>query len=94
MDGLSEARVRATGIFWGDTMKQQIPVEKIELDLENPRIKHFLDMYSIQTEEAMRLALGAGADDSGDSYRNLKRSIQASSGIIQSIIVRRIERNS
>ena len=72
---------------------ESILVDAIILDTSNPRIKHYLEMYSIENEEQMLLALGAGAEDEGgstalDSYQRLKHSIRASGGIIQSIIVK------
>lgn len=72
---------------------ERIPVDEIELDNSNPRIKHYLEMYSVLNEEHMLLALGAGAEDEGGttalgSYEQLKHSIRASGGIIQSIIVK------
>ena len=81
------------------TVAQSIPVDNIQLDLANPRIKQFLAMYSLQTEEAMLLALGAGADAPEDddnnpdqSFNKLKHSIRSSGGIIQPIIVQPIDR--
>ena len=70
----------------------RIPVDEIILDDSNPRIKHYLEMYTVLNEEHMLLALGAGAEDEGGttaigSYARLKHSIRASGGIIQSIIV-------
>lgn len=74
----------------------RIPIENIELDESNPRIKHYLEMYTILNEEHMLLALGAGAEDEVgttalDSFARLKHSIRASGGIIQSIIVKPLD---
>ena len=74
---------------------ERIPVDQIVLDNSNPRIKHYLEMYTVLNEEHMLLALGAGAEDEGsgtalDSYKRLMNSIRASGGIIQSIIVKRL----
>ena len=74
----------------------RIPVDEIILDDSNPRIKHYLEMYTVLNEEHMLLALGAGAEDEGGttalgSYERLKHSIQASGGIIQSIIVKPLD---
>ena len=44
---------------------EQIPVQRVVLDKTNPRIKHFLEMYDVQNEEQMLLALGAGAEEEG-----------------------------
>ena len=72
---------------------ERISVDQIVLDDSNPRIKHYLEMYTVLNEEHMLLALGAGAEDEGGStalgsYERLKHSIKASGGIIQSIIVK------
>ena len=74
----------------------RIPVDKIILDEANPRIKHYLEMYTVLNEEHMLLALGAGAEEESGktslgSYERLKHSIRASGGIIQSIIVKPID---
>ena len=72
-----------------------IPVEDIELDRSNPRIRKFLEMYGAQpTPEQIFLALGAGNDDdSGSStsttFEKLKQSIITNGGIIQPIILNR-----
>ena len=69
-----------------------VEINKIILDKGNPRIKHFLEMYSELNEERMLLALGAGAEtDPQGSYERLKNSIRASSGIIQPIILKALE---
>ena len=62
---------------------ERIPVDEIVLDDSNPRIKHYLEMYTVLNEEHMLLALGAGAEDEGGttalgSYERLKHSIRAS----------------
>ena len=83
-------------------MQQEISIDEIQLDHANPRIKQFVTMYPDLTDEGMLLALGGGSDQQDDeltqgasgSYGNLKRSIRASGGIIQSIIVKRIEADS
>ena len=72
-----------------------VEIDKIILDTDNPRIKHFLEMYPDLelSEERMLLALGAGAEHEGNtdpkgSYERLKNSIRASGGIIQPIILK------
>ena len=70
-----------------------VEIDKIVLDVGNPRIKHFLEMYSTLNEAQMLMALGAGAEheegtDPQGSYERLKKSIQASGGIIQPIILK------
>ncbi|MCY4623955.1 MAG: ParB N-terminal domain-containing protein [Chloroflexi bacterium] len=75
---------------------ERIPVDRIVLDNSNPRIKHYLEMYTVLNEEHMLLALGAGSEDEGGStalgsFERLKHSIRASGGIIQSIIVKPLQ---
>ena len=71
-------------------------MDEIILDESNPRIKYYLEMYAVLNEAHMLLALGAGAEDERGatalgSYERLKHSIQASGGIIQSIIVKALD---
>ena len=73
-----------------------VEVDRIVLDKNNPRIKHFVEMYPRLNEERMLLALGAGAEHEGNtdpkgSYERLKNSIRASDGIIQPIILKSLE---
>ena len=42
--------------------KQNIKIDNIELDPDNPRIKQFVTMYPELNEARMFLALGAGSD--------------------------------
>ena len=70
---------------------QFLPVESIELDLKNPRIAKWIEIYSEPpTYEQISLALGAGGSEDGvggPSYNTLKQSIQTNGGIIHPIIV-------
>ena len=72
-----------------------VPVDDIELDRSNPRIRKFLDMYGDEpTSEQIFLALGAGNDDDGGTststtYEKLKQSIISNGGIIQPVILNR-----
>ena len=76
---------------------QLIPVDDVILDPSNPRIKHYMEMYKIISNDAqMLLALGAGAEEEGGdtaqaSFNRLKHSIKASDGIIQPIIVKPVD---
>ena len=75
---------------------EAIPIDEIDLDTSNPRIKQFLEMYTVLSDESMVLALGGSSDEEADStsmgsYQRLKHSIKASGGIIQPIIVNRNE---
>jgi len=71
-----------------------VPIEKLELDIENPRIRKWIEMYGDKpTPAQLYLALGAGSVDpeSGTTttFNSLKQSIQTNKGIIQPIIVNR-----
>jgi hypothetical protein len=71
-----------------------MPIAQIELDLSNPRIAKFLEMYEKPTAEQVYLALGAGDGDvdsqGGSTFNRLKQSILTNGGIIQPIIVNRV----
>jgi len=72
---------------------QVIPVEEIELDKDNPRIRKFLEHYGDNiTPEAMFLALGAGGNSTDNpsgstTYQSLAESIRTNKGIINPIVV-------
>lgn len=71
---------------------QLISVDKLELDIQNPRIRKWIEMYGDQpTPEQLYLALGAGSSDiesgSTTTFNSLKQSIQTNKGIIQPVIV-------
>ncbi|MFC1584005.1 ParB N-terminal domain-containing protein [Fibrobacterota bacterium] len=72
---------------------QLIPVDDIDLDLENPRIARFLEMYQGEiTAEQVSLALGYGSSDDGaggPSFTALRQSILTNGGVIHPIIVNR-----
>ena len=36
-----------------------IPIDDIELDVDNPRIKHYLEMYTILNDEHMFTCVGS-----------------------------------
>lgn len=70
-------------------------IKDIELDVNNPRIKRFLEMYGPNpTPEQIHLALGAGIDDpegqSGPTFSKLKQSILTNGGVIQPVLINRI----
>lgn len=72
---------------------EMVEIEQITLDKENPRIKHFMAIHEVVTEASMRLALGAGGDSEDevtaqDKYRQLKRAIQETGGVVQPIILK------
>ena len=66
-----------------------LPIEKLTLDLHNPRIRQYMDMYGDNvTAEGIALALsGSGSSDSTTSFSSLKESIRVHRGIIHPIIV-------
>lgn len=72
-----------------DYMK--LPIDQVELDLENPRIKQWLEIYGgVITSEEIALALSASSGTSTTStstYSALKESIKVNKGIINPIIV-------
>ena len=68
-----------------------LPLDNIELDLKNPRIAKYLEMYKPDqiTSECIAIALGSGTEEpSGQtSYSSLYNSIKTNQGIIHPIIV-------
>lgn len=68
-----------------------LPIESIKLDLNNPRIKQWLEIYGDDiTSEGISLALSASnGSGSTSSYTSLKESIRVNKGIINPIIVNR-----
>lgn len=68
-----------------------LSIEKVELDMNNPRIAKFLDMYDKKflNSEQIALALGSGVEDSSGqtNYSSLYNSIKTNKGIIHPIIV-------
>lgn len=75
------------------TTFELLPVDSIVLDIKNPRITKWLEIYEgAPSPEQIELALrsGGGQDDvGGPSYQSLKQSIQTNKGIIHPIIVNR-----
>lgn len=69
----------------------KLPITQIELDLENPRIKQWLEIYGDEiTSEGIALALSASSGTTSTStYSALKESIKVNQGIINPIIVNR-----
>lgn len=71
---------------------ESLPIGKLDLDVENPRIRKFLEQYGGSPNfEQMLLALGAGSSDpeggSTVTFQSLKESIRAQGGVINPIIV-------
>lgn len=69
-----------------------IEVNLLELDRDNPRIKHILEMYNgVINEAQIRQALFATIsyeENTGTTLHTLKESIKANGGVIHPIIVR------
>lgn len=72
---------------------EKLPIEDISLDLENPRIAQYIQMYGDNiTSEAISLALSATSGSANTStYSSLKESIRVNGGIINPILVNRQE---
>ncbi|MGE0356506.1 MAG: ParB/RepB/Spo0J family partition protein [Burkholderiales bacterium] len=71
-----------------------LPIDQLDLDSENPRIRKFIEQYSgTPSFDHMLLALGAHSSDpeSGSTvtFQSLKESIRAQGGVINPIIVER-----
>jgi hypothetical protein len=66
-----------------------LPVDQVQLDKDNPRIKHYIEMYGDEnlTSEAISLALSLDDNGKGSSIGALKESIKSNKGIIQPILV-------
>ena len=74
-----------------DSKFLKLPIEKLELDISNPRIAKFIEMYGDDiTAEQMSLALGAGetpTEGNNTTFYSLRESIRTNGGIIHPIIV-------
>jgi hypothetical protein len=71
---------------------EHLSIDEIELDIDNPRIKRFLESYEGDrpTPDQIYQALGAGGDDAdagGPTFEKLKQSILTNGTIIHPIIV-------
>lgn len=68
---------------------KKLSIGSIQLDIENPRIKQFIEMYGDNVSaEGIALALAQGAnDESSTTYNALLDSIKTSKGIIHPIVV-------
>jgi hypothetical protein len=72
---------------------EPLPVDDVNLDLRNPRIAKWVEMYKgAITAEQMSLALGAAdshSDEGGTTFASLRESIRTNGRIIHPIIVNR-----
>lgn len=69
---------------------KELKIEDIQLDMDNPRIAKFIEMYDKKNlnSEQIALALGSGVEDSGQTnYNSLFNSIRTNKGIIHPILV-------
>jgi hypothetical protein len=75
--------------YGGASVLDNIPVEKINLDLENPRIKGLLEIYEEKPMwDQIFLALGtAGSSEaeSSTSFEKLKNSILTNGSVIEPV---------
>lgn len=67
---------------------QELKIDLLELDIQNPRISQYLDMYGDNVSaEGIALALTGSATDGSTSFSALRESIRVNKGIIHPIIV-------
>lgn len=67
---------------------QELNICLLELDINNPRISQYLDMYGDNiTSEGIALALSGSGSESSTSFIALRESIRVNKGIIHPIIV-------
>jgi len=68
----------------------KLPISELELDVNNPRIAHWLKMYHEITQDNLYLALGVGdpsSSESGPSFHSLREAIKTNKGVIHPILV-------
>jgi len=80
---------------------KELSIDEVNYDLDNPRIKKFLDMYTGEiTAARMYQALAVGLDDDDEkpagknspvTFSSLKASIRTNNGIISPIIINKIK---
>lgn len=69
---------------------EELKIEDVQLDMDNPRIAKYIEMYNKESlnSEQVALALGSGVESSGQTnYNSLYNSIKTNKGIIHPIIV-------
>ena len=66
---------------------EELDINLIKLDIDNPRIKMYLENYENPTAEGIALALNSSSNDGQTSFSSLKESIRVNGGIINPIIV-------
>jgi len=69
---------------------EQIDIDLIKLDFENPRIKVYLEMYGGNiTDKGVALALNTSSE-TGTTFHSLKESIRVNKGLITPILVNHV----
>lgn len=75
----------------GQSRFEYMSIDSLELDMSNPRIAKFVEMYGNNiTAEQMSLALGEGVtsgEGNSTTFYSLRESIRSNGGIIHPIIV-------
>ena len=67
---------------------QELKIDVLELDIQNPRISQYLDMYGENVSaEGIALALTGSTTDGSTTFSALRESIRVNRGIIHPIIV-------
>ncbi len=72
---------------------ENIEIEKIDLDVSNPRIAQYVEFYDTVTDDAIKLALqhtsasDGSASGNSSTYVSLRESIRTQKGIIHPIIL-------
>lgn len=66
---------------------QELSINLVELDMDNPRIKMYLENYTEITAEGIALALNTSSNDGNTSFSSLRESIKVNGGIINPILV-------
>ena len=69
---------------------ENLDIDKIQLDINNPRIKNYLETYNRETITAVHIALALSSNSSAEattSFTSLRDSIKKCGGIIHPIIV-------
>lgn len=71
-----------------EAVLQMLPTASINLDKDNPRIKHYIEQYKEISSELIALALSDNSSEgSSTTYHSLRDSIKESRGIIHPIVV-------
>lgn len=66
---------------------EELDINIVQLDVDNPRIKMYLENYDSPTADGIALALNTSAGDGQTSFSSLKESIRVNGGVINPIIV-------